>query len=196
MNTSRHGSIGFRGPSCLWGPASRGSPGDAVILDTSTVAETLDSRQIDHELAFAAMLRQCSKDRRGVTDDQHVGVLDNSGEIVHEQRGDMWDLALDVLLVGADQPSERYRIVVDAKVKSLADKRFSQHHQRTLAQVVGAGLETDAEHSNSTPSQPNDHVDSTLDLMPIARQNGTHHREFNIRLARPIEQRAKVLRQT
>src|SRR5688572_31341184 len=97
-----------------------GLPSDSAIVDTGTVAEAFDPGQVDHDLAFAAMLRQRPEDWRGVAHDQNFGVIDDGGEIVHEQRGDMRDLALNVLFVGADQASQGYCIVVDPKVQSLA----------------------------------------------------------------------------
>ena len=68
-------------------------------------------------------------------------------------------------------------------------------HQRALAQVVGAGLEGQAQHADARPAELQDLVHRVIDVRAVADQQAGQHRHLEIVLLRDVRQRAQILRQ-
>ena len=91
----------------------------------------------------------CRELRRLVADTMTSDVVDDLVERVAQQRGEVRDLPLDVVLVRPDQPRHRDVPIVDLQRAALAEQRLGQDDDRALAQVVGARLEAEAEQADS-----------------------------------------------
>ena len=64
----------------------------------------------------------------------------------------MGQVLFDVLPVGTGQARQVNRRVVDPEVVALADQTLGEVDERALAQLVGAGLEGEAEQSDAAPA--------------------------------------------
>ncbi len=80
----------------------------------------------------------------------------------------MGDLRLDVVFVGAVDPGVLDVLVVDVQLVALADQALGQFHQRAFAQVVGAGLEAQAEQGDLALVVGFDQLEGVLHLRLVA----------------------------
>ena len=95
-------------------------------------------------------LREIALDRaiaRSEHDD--LGRIDDGGQVVAKQRSDVGNVLLDEAPVRAEQPRQLHLGIVDQQLQALADEVLGQQDQRALAQIVGAGLERQADHSDA-----------------------------------------------
>src|SRR6185295_5615570 len=106
------------------------------------------------------------------------------------QGGEMRNLLLDVLLVRADEPRQRDVPVVDLELQSFAEQRFREDDDRAFAEVVGARLETEAEHTNLLLPGLHHLIEGALNLQLVARQNRLNQRQLDVELPGPVLQRA------
>jgi len=125
-----------------------------------------------------------------------VHALDYLVKLGVHKRGDVWNLSFDVFLVGAEQSSRLDIAVINRELQSLAEQGLDHCHDRTLSQIVSAGLETQTEHSDVPASGLQHHIDCSLDLQAVAYQNRTEQRSLDIKFLRFVVDRPKVLRKT
>src|SRR3990167_2887928 len=154
-----------------------------------------EADQIDHVLAVEGLLRQGCEALIAITEDDDLGVIDYRIEVTVEQRGDMRNLRFDVVLVGAIDAGIFDVAVVDAQFEALADQHLGQLHQRALAQVVGAGLEAQAEQGDLALVVAGDDVEGVLHLDHVAAHQRTDQRRFDVQAAGAVGQGAHVFRQ-
>src|SRR5215212_11792981 len=107
----------------------------------------------------------------------------------------MWDLVLDVLAVRADETGERDVLVVDLQLVALPEQGLCQDDDRALAQIIGAGLEAEAEQPDALVAALHDQVDGVLDLQAVAAEDRFDDRHVDVYLLRTILQGPHVLRQ-
>src|SRR5260370_17015755 len=102
----------------------------------------------------------------------------------------------DELAVGSDEAAERHVTVPDADLTAFPEQTLDELDQRTLAQVVGPGLEAQAEHTDFPLSGVQHVLYSSFNMVIVARQNGFDYRETQIQLPGALRYRAQVLGQT
>ena len=85
--------------------------------------------------------------------------------------------------------------VVDAQVVALADQHFRQVNQRALAQVVGAGLEAQAQQRDFAFVVAGYDVECVLHLGLVTAHQRVEQRGFHIQGAGAVGQGANVFRQ-
>src|SRR5215211_5411261 len=105
-------------------------------------------------------------------------------------------LTLDVLLVGAHEPSERNVAIVNREFESLADQGFNQRHHRRFTEIVSSGFEAESEYAHAFLATSHHHLHRTLNLQSIARQNRGEHRHFDVELLCFVVNGAQIFRQT
>lgn len=59
-----------------------------------------EAHQIDNALAFRRLVGEGAETLVAVAKDDHVGVIDDLIEVGIQQRGNVWNLRFDVVLVG------------------------------------------------------------------------------------------------
>ena len=125
----------------------------------------------------------------------HVGMVDQALNAVAEQRRHVWNLLLDVLAVGTLEARHHHVRVVDAHVAPLADQRFHQRHHRALAQVIGVGLERQADHAHLLLACLQHGVHTAIDLSLVGRHHRAQQRRRDVVDAARAQERANILRQ-
>ncbi|MCY1292384.1 hypothetical protein D9M70_416070 [compost metagenome] len=85
--------------------------------------------------------------------------------------------------------------VVDAEVEALADEHLGQLHQRALAQVVGTGLEAQAEQADLALVVAADQLEGVLHLDHVAAHQRADQRRLDVQAGGAVVQRAHVLGQ-
>src|SRR5580658_7505864 len=107
----------------------------------------------------------------------------------------MRNVIQDEVAVGSDQAGELHVLVVDAEIESFADQAFDDLDHRALAQIVGAFLETEAEHADTRISLLHDHLEAASNLIFVARQNRSQNRKLQIVGLRAISKSAQIFRE-
>src|SRR6185436_12050756 len=108
----------------------------------------------------------------------------------------MWNLALNVLAVGAEDARQFDLFVVDRKLVTFAQQQLDQRNGRAFAQVVCASLEAQAENADLLLTSLRDQLGGTFDLQAIADQQRIEQRRFQVERTRLVGQRAYILWQT
>src|SRR5690606_28187753 len=168
-------------------------PADAFGRAIAGVGHETD--QVDHPLAARRLLDQLGESLVAVAQDDDVGLGHHVVQIAVEQRGDVRDLRLDVVLVGAVYAGVLDVAVVDAQVEALADEHFRQLHLRAFTQVIGAGLEAQAQQRDLARVMAGDDVEGLLHLGGVAAHQRTDQRGFHVQAAGAVVQRTHVLGQ-
>ena len=71
--------------------------------------------------------------------------------------------------------------VVDQQLQALADELLGQRHQRAFAQVVGAGLERQADHADPCACRwPAPCAMAMVDVHAVRRQDAAEHRQLDV----------------
>ena len=73
-----------------------------------------------------------------------------------------------------------FRTTIEKNFETLAHQTLDHLHLRTLAQIVGAGLEAQAELSNSPLSRAQDHLDGAVHVLGITRHERFQQGKFQI----------------
>ena len=105
-------------------------PADAAIVGLQKRSADRQPDEIHDDLIGPAAVDRLGEFRRLGPDDDDLGLVDDLLDRVAEQRGEVRDLLLDVLLVRADEPRERDVLVVDAEAAPLAEQRFREDDDR------------------------------------------------------------------
>src|SRR4029077_14611729 len=176
---------------------AQASPGDAEVTLTNGLALALGQRepdQVDHGLGVDAG-NQLDELGAVVADHDRVAGGQELIGVVHHQIGQMRHDRLDVRAVRAEQAGEIDVAVVDPDVVALADERFDELDDWALAQVVGAGLEAEAEHTDALAGLRLHELDPAAQLDLVALGHALQQRQLDVALPGRVEQRANVLRQ-
>ena len=88
----------------------------------------------------------------------------------------MRDVPFDVVAIRPHQGGERHGRVVDPQVEALSEQMLRQLDERALAQVVGAGLEREAEQPDATSAACHDHVDGSSQMPLVGAQDAVEQR--------------------
>src|SRR5262249_50285681 len=91
-----------------------GSPAEAALVGLEQQSVDRQSHEINHDLIFAAARQRLGELGRPVADNDDVGSVDDVVDRRAQQRREVRNLLLDVLLVGADEPRQRHVPIVDA----------------------------------------------------------------------------------
>src|SRR5258708_25061936 len=102
----------------------------------------------------------------------------------------------DELAVRSDEAAERHVTVPDADLTAFPEQALDELDQRTLAQVVGPGLEAQAEHADFPLAGVQHLVYGSFNMVIVAWQNGFDYRETQMQFARAMRYRTQVLGQT
>ena len=97
--------------------------------------------------------------------------------------------------IGADHGLRIEQRVEDPDVVALADQALDHLDHRALAQIVGAGLEAEADHADPGHRVAGDPRQHALEVALVARQHGIEDRQLEIQAAADLAQRAQVLGQ-
>lgn len=154
-----------------------------------------ETDQVDHPLAARRLLGQLGETLVAVAQDDDVGLRHDVFQVAVEQRGNVRNLRLDVVLVGAVYAGVLDVAVVDAQVETLADEHFRQFHLWAFAQVIGTGLEAQAEQGDLARLLAGDDVEGLLHLGSVAAHQRADQRGFHVQAAGAVVQRAYVLGQ-
>ena len=147
---------------------------------------------------WPAPMRRGTSRNSGVALPTTIGlrVLEDLVDRSHHQPRDVRDLVQDVVAVRADAAGEVHVLVVDREIVALADQPLDELDHRALAQVVGAGLEAEAEDADLrccrlsiTACTPRSICRSLLGSI------GVEDRQLHVERLRLVEQRPHVLRQ-
>ncbi len=93
------------------------------------------------------------------------------------------------------QRRQAHVAVVDAQLVALADQPLGELDHRALAQVIGAGLEGEAEQADALAALVDHRLHAALELARVARQDRAEDRQRDVERFRLVEQRAQVLGQ-
>src|ERR687898_695074 len=93
----------------------------------------------------------------------------------------MWNLLVDVVLVGPDESRGGDVAVVNPELKALTQQRFGEDDERTLAQIVRARFEAEAKEANAFSSRVEHLLDCLLELALVAHQDRLDHRHLQIK---------------
>src|SRR5258708_28436194 len=97
----------------------------------------------------------------------------------------------DELAVRSDEAAERHVTVPDADLTAFPEQALDELDQRTLAQVVGPGLEAQAEHADFPLAGVQHLVYGSFNMVIVAWQNGFDYRETQIQFASALRSRAQ-----
>src|ERR1700733_5142887 len=140
---------------------TRHLPGDAVIAfhgrGTLVFGRVPHPDEVDHAFPWRQAAQQLGKLSARGSDHQHVGVLEQLLRLVHHEPPDMRDVIENVFAIGSQQTCQPDVLVIDEKLITLADELLRERDDRTLAQVVRALLEAQAEQPHASPTRCPDH---------------------------------------
>lgn len=152
-----------------------------------------EAHQVDQLLAARGLVHQVDEQLVAIAQHQHIGTRHHFVEVGDQQRGDVRDLRLDVFLVGPVDTRVFDVAVEDAQLVALADEHLGQLHQRAFAQIVGAGLERQAEQADLAGVVAGDEIEGLLHLVGVAAHQRTEHRVLDVQLAGAIGEGAYIL---
>ena len=104
-------------------------------------------------------------------------------------------MPVDVFAVGADEAGERDDGVVDPELESLAEQPLRELDERALAQVVGAGLEREADEADAAEPGGDDGVDDPPQVPLVRRQHALEQRHLDVGLPGRVDERTQILGQ-
>ena len=130
-----------------------------------------------------------------VADHEHLGVGEQRFHARAHQRRDVRDLLLDIPAVGADEPSHGNVPVEDSDVTALADQGLDEHDHRALSQIVGSGLEGQADHPDPLPSCREHGLCAPTHLRLVRWQDRREQGQRDVGSAGRVEERSEVFRQ-
>nr|GEX25324.1 hypothetical protein [Tanacetum cinerariifolium] len=154
-----------------------------------------EAHQVNHALASWRVVGECTEALVAVAQDDHVGFVDDCVEIRVQQRGNVRDLGLDVVLVRTVDAGVFDVAVEDAQVVAFTDQHFSQLDQWAFAQVIGTGLEAQTQQGHFASVAGGNDVECVLNLGHVAAHQGVEQRCVNVQAAGAVGQGANVLRQ-
>ena len=107
----------------------------------------------------------------------------------------MRHVLLDEALVGPQQPRQVHLGVVHAQLVAFADEHLSQRDERAFAQIVGAGLEAQADEADLALASGHHLVESQVEVRLVAGQDGIQHGQLHVALLGQVRRGAQVLGQ-
>ena len=85
--------------------------------------------------------------------------------------------------------------VIDEEAQSLADQMLGDEHQRTLANVVGARLEREADQADAALARSEHLGDRAVEMDAVRLQHAAEHRQLHVSRPGEMQRRAQILRQ-
>ena len=112
-----------------------------------------------------------------------------------QQRPDVGQMAVEEFLVRAQDSRQVDLGIVDLDRHALADQLLGERHHRALAQIVGAGLEAQADQADLAHSARQNALDRHVEMDLVGAQNAGQHRQFDARLIGQVGGGAQIFRQ-
>src|SRR5688572_11452443 len=174
-------------------------PGDAIVgFDARAgceVGQIPFAYQIDQRLLRGELIEERTEVRLAGREHHDFGVPQQLRSIVNQQSSYMRYAIQDEFAICSHEAGEPDVLIKDPHIVALAEQTLDELHDRTLAQVIGALLETEPEHADAALVSLVDHGQRMIELNPIARKHGGQHRYVDVQAARAIDERPQVLGQ-
>ncbi len=132
---------------------------------------------------------------RAVRHDHDLAVAQDLVQVGAQPLGQVRDLVLDEAAVRAQHALHVHVGVVQQHAVALADQRADHAQDGALAQVVGPGLEGQAEHADAPALEPLDEPDGLVHVEVVRARDGLDDRHLRAQHARPLLERPHVLGQ-
>src|SRR6266550_5332555 len=116
-------------------------PANSLVPHRAGDLRPICVHEVDDDMSIRELRFERAKFRRAIADDDDVTRVEDLSNAATHERPDVRDLALDVLLVRADEARTRHLAIVNGELQSLADQLLDQCHHRRFAEVVRSGLE-------------------------------------------------------
>src|SRR5229473_3023542 len=155
-----------------------------------------DVDQVENDLVFAHVARKRFEDFRIAQAYNENVRFGNHGLDGFAHKGsDVRDMLLDEPPVRSKQPRQVHLRVVHEQAQSFADELLCDQHQRALAQIVGPGLERQADHPHAAAPGGKHFGNGMLDMHAVGCEHVPQHRQFYVTCFREIQGRAQVFGQ-
>src|SRR6202050_969762 len=178
-------------PSPWWRMAS---PANAVVPIVTPLI--CNSNKVHYRLTWPDFAGHGPELRILIANDDCFRILHYVLHLVDHEAGNMRNSVQNKIPVGADKTRNTHILVVDAQVVTFAQKSLDYFNYRTLAQIIGAGFEAEAENADFPVPFSHNHLKSARHLQFVARQDRGDDWQFDIACFCLIGQGTEVLGQT
>src|ERR1035437_8134845 len=174
---------------------SKFSPANSFILPgTFWTPRLIEMNEVNYNLLRPKVLGELIFACRFVSEDHDFGGAQCVLEIGGEHGTNMRDDFFDVLAISAGDASHGDVLVPDLDFEALAHEAFDQLHLRTLAQIVGASFETQAELRNLLLPRAQHHLHGAIDVLGVARHEGFEQGQLEIEFLGFVGDGAQIFR--
>ena len=107
----------------------------------------------------------------------------------------MRNVLIDETAIRAKEARQMHLRIVDQQRQTLADEVLGQQHQRAFAQIVGPGLERQADHADPALARRHHLRDRMIDMRAVRGHDAPMHRQLDVAHLGQVVRGAQILRQ-